>query len=166
MVKNTKIEINFRRRNMQEVLYDLGGKKYRYGLLYFDPYGFILEDYKALISFIQNNPRMDIILNINATQIKRNRTAYEKGGRECFKKYKEVTLFSIISQLNKKYIWIRDNSLLQIHSKYQWLLLFGTNTEQYDIKTFRFISIDTKEGQELLYKYNYTEKEKEEKNEN
>ena len=62
-------EIKLLRMDMCKFLNSLSPNKYRFGLLYFDPNGFTWDDYLAIFGFINSNQCMDIIINVNATQI-------------------------------------------------------------------------------------------------
>ncbi len=160
LIKQTLIRVFLQKINMQQLLSKFEPHKYRYGLLYFDPNGFTLEDYEALFEFLIGNSRMDVILNINITQLGRNRSVKKVPE---FQKYHDFYLTTLLNRLNKKYIWIRDNSVLNIKSKkFTFVMIFATNMFDYNIgkNNSHFMSIDSPEGQNIIQKHNFTKTER------
>ena len=148
-----------RHANMQKCLSQFTPHPYRFGLLYFDPNGFTFEDYEALFEFLKGNPRIDVILNINITQLNRNRPVKKAKG---FEKYWDFYLSTLLHRLNKDYIWIRDNSILDIKSKFTFVMIFGTNMFDYSIgkNNSHFVPIDSVKGQAIIQKHNFTKNER------
>ena len=128
------------------------------GLLYFDPNGFKIEDYDAISSFLEKNHKMDVILNINVSQIKRLRPITKVNG---FDKYKDVYLSGILKNLHKENIWIRNNVRIGVRSKFDFIMVFGTNHNKFDIghNSYHFVPLYSDEGQGIIRKYNYTKNE-------
>jgi len=154
-------EIKILRTDMSKFLYSLSHNRYRYGLLYFDPNGFTLDDYIAIFDFINGNQSMDIIININVTQIARNRGVKKIKG---FDKYHNVDLTILMAKFNqyKKTIYIRNNINLEQHnhidSTNKFVLLFGTNNPNFIMPgTYNFVQLNSKCGQDVINKYNYNE---------
>ena len=150
---------------MEECLFDIAPNKYRFGLLYFDPNGGTKDDYATIGAFLRDNPRIDVILNINTIFLKWLR-GIGVGNKQGFEKYEDFYLSTILNYINRENIWIRDN--IQIngakdYSKFEFVMVFGTNMPHYymgDIK--HFMPLSSFKGQQLLYKYNYTKAQKEE----
>jgi len=150
---------------MEECLFDIAPNKYRFGLLYFDPNGGTKDDYATIGAFLRDNPRIDVILNINTIFLKWLR-GIGIGNKQGFEKYEDFYLSTILNYINRENIWIRDN--IQIngakdYSKFEFVMVFGTNMPHYcmgDIK--HFMPLNSFKGQQLLYKYNYTKAQKEE----
>lgn len=157
---NTKVIL--KNKNMEDVLFNLAPNKYRFGLLYFDPNGFTLDNYCAISVFLKNNPKIDVVLNINISKLSALRQIKKAKG---FEKYNNYYLTTLFSDLHKNSIWIRNNihiNSIKDHSKYEFVMVFGTNMDYYNIGPMpHFYDINSIEGQRLVYKYNYTKKEKE-----
>ena len=169
----SNMKIYIRNHNMNKYLPKIRLGEYAFGLVYFDPNGFKLKDYEAIFNFLENNPRMDVLLNVSTTQIKRDRCLYKKKSIdngaltkaqiEAFRKYDEFYFSTLLDRLNKKYIWIRDNIILtDVKSKHNFVMVFGTNTGNYimDGDLSHFASKDDKLGGKLIKKYNYTKEGK------
>jgi len=140
-----------------------GYHRYRFGLAYYDPNGFKYQDFKCLFSFIRNNPRMDIMMNINATQIKRNAGVMKCKG---FAKYRNISLDKVIKSIAqyKKTVFIRNNFAIESDfnpkSTHKFILLYATNDPNQKMPDeFGFVTIQSEEGQQLINKYNYGSKE-------
>lgn len=163
IMQSENSRVFLRNKNMQEVLGNFSASKFRYGLIYFDPNGFVKEDYEALFLYLEKNQKMDVVLNINIGMLNRLRPISKAEG---FQKYHNLYLTTILRRLSKKYIWIRDNSQLQVCSKYTFVMVFGTNMPNYDIgkQNRNFYPIDSIKGQEIIQKHNFTRKEREDEN--
>jgi len=154
--------------SMQKYLSELHPNKYRYGLLYFDSNGFQMEEYNAVFNFLKQNPRMDVILNINTSKLNGLRNIHKN---PHFKVYHNFYLNNLFQNLKKDYIWIRDNVKLkdiEDHCHYKYLMIFGTNTEKIILpKKYNFVLLnskldnDKKRIENILNNYNLTQKEKE-----
>jgi hypothetical protein len=149
--------------NFIDVLKEIPKCRYRYGLIYHDPNTCIYEDYTAIFKFLRQNIRMDVLLNVNTGWLNnRARPNTAKG----FEKYSNFYLVDIINGIKKKYVWIRDNTELdgvEDASRYEFVLLFATNMEGYDFPIqSNFVPAKSTEGEELIQKYNYNKKEKDE----
>lgn len=149
--------------DMRDFLAELKPNKYRFGLLYFDPNGFKRCEYDAIIKFLSENPRMDLIYNINATQIVRCKGVAEGNSDKAtfFNGYKGLDLSRIISNINryKKVIYLRNNFHRRVqcvkHTT-QFILLFATNNNGFVIPSkYGFVPLNTSDGQSLITKYNY-----------
>lgn len=158
-------EVFLKNVDLSNFLGEFGTKnhKYRYGLLYYDPNGFKINDYRAIFYFIKNNERMDIIININAIQIKRNAGMNKIDG---FKDYCNVDLIKVIEAIHKykKFIYIRNNIQLDEtccpKSHHKFILVYGTNNPKFIMNPgFNFVSMDSKEGKLIIIKYNYGNKD-------
>jgi hypothetical protein len=155
-------QIKLLKLEMSKFLYDLPPEKNRYGLLYYDPNGFSKEDYESLYYFIENNPLMDIIININVVQIARNRGVSKVNG---FEYYHNLNLLKIISKINehKTHVFIRNNIKLEeynnVKSTNKFVLLFGTNEKNPSLpKECDFVLFNSEQGQQIINKYNYGNK--------
>jgi len=153
--KNSRVIL--RKSNLQKVLSRFSKNKNRFGLIYIDTNGGVLEDYMALFHFLDNNPRIDVILNVNTSILKRTRAQ----GTSGMKKYNDFYFSSILEKINKKYVWVRDNSNLR-KNKHEFIMVFGTNMPNYNMEIIpHFIPVNSPQGSQIVYKYNHTKKEKE-----
>lgn len=137
--------------------------KYRYGIIYYDPNGFQIDPYRCLFNFIKNNAKVDVLININVTQIKRNSGVKKIDG---FKDYRNVTLRKIISKLNnyKQFIFLRNNfeieDKLEVKTHTKFILVYGTNYAKCNMPAkFGFVTLESEEGIQLIKKYNYDHEE-------
>lgn len=157
-------EIILKNMNLCEFLGEFHGiHKYRYGLAYYDPNGFKHQDYKCIFSFMNNNPRMDIIININVTQIRRNAGVKKYEG---FQKYRNIDLKRVINILSrlKRNVFIRNNFTIEIDSKpkstHKFILVYATNDPNMKMPVeYGFVSIQSEDGFQLIKKYNYDHEE-------
>lgn len=89
------------------------------GLIYCDP-NTIDVPYEKLAEFNHLAPRMDILINVTATSLKR--TEHIKG----------LTLEGMLNHINKKHWWIRTP-----YSKWQWTMFLGMNTDVFKTRNLR-----------------------------
>lgn len=125
------------------------GKK-KFGVIYNDPSGKI-PDFKILAeaSFIFD--KMDIFINCPATTIKRR-----CGLASIKNKGLDIRLSEYLKLIDKKYWILREPT-----GYHQWTFLIGTNWDSFPVyKKLGFYSIESEEGQKILYNLNYSEKEK------
>lgn len=87
-------------------------------------------------------PRIDFCLNWNSTQFKRNRGAFGT---------QHPTLHDAIVKLNKAHWLIREPM-----GCWQWTLLIGRNTKIGEHPALGFYNLDSKKGQAIFEKCNYT----------
>jgi hypothetical protein len=145
------------KKDMKNVLCELNPHKYRYGLIYFDPNGFRIDDYEAISKFLIGNPRMDLIININVTQIKRNRPVHKING---FDKYNNLYLSNIQELFHKNNVWVRDDVMLRkVRSMFKYVMMFGTNNPNFNLRCHNFVRLESEEGQRVINKYNFTTNE-------
>lgn len=161
-LRKTNIEIFFRGNNAQEPLQDLGKSKYRFGLLYFDPNGFRIEDYTAIQNFLCNNPRIDVILNLNISIMKRVMGAargFDYKGKWAL--YKNQDFAKLLKELGKETIWIRDDVRItqkkHIKRGNKFIMISGTNMPNFNPnlkkREHHFVPLNSAQGDELINKY-------------
>jgi hypothetical protein len=166
--RNTRVEVNSMCYDFNKVINDKkeipvefilrkGVKKLkcRYGLIYYDPNSYNPDDHEAIYAFLEKNPYMDILMNINISWMNFARS------NNRLEKYTE-NLINVSEKIDKKYIWIRDNiEIDKIKKKgHRFVLLFGTNMTGYTFNENHFYKLESTKGCELLENYAFTKKEK------
>jgi len=134
------------------MLQQWGYQKYRYGLVYIDPSGNI-PDFELLARIPDLLPRIEILLHIAATPIKRRAQAHNAERLEDF-----------LNKFPKDYWLIRDP--LQ-GDNYQWTFLMGSsavnpkkNTPLFrGLKSQKFYPLNSPKGQKIFEKLHYTQRE-------
>ncbi len=124
----------------------------RYGLIYVDPSGNI-PDIPTLTQLAQMLPRVEILLHIAATTLKRRARAHNISQR----------LADLTVRIDKTHWLIRD---IHPSDKHQWTFLLGTNANNlfHDLKGQRFYRLSSKKGQRILSRLTYTKREREHQN--
>jgi len=134
--------------NSKELVCKLLGSDTQYGIAYLDPYGG--EDlYKDAIEasriLASKYPKLDIVLNVNATSIKRPRGAG----------FTNLFLIDMLDSITKK-SWI----ISEPYGKHQWTFAIGTNWPDWaEWESAGFYNLDSKDGQEILTILNFTKNE-------
>lgn len=100
-----------------EIIPICGPEEYRYGLIYHDPNG--PPDWELLRSAAARFPRVDILVNLNCTSIKRVRGAHGQDAPD---------LLSGLARIGKQYVYHTATT----HGKWQWLMAMLTNFEPRD----------------------------------
>lgn len=122
-------------------------KNLKYGIIYHDPNGVFYTD--LLIETTQNPAisKMDLLINCNATSIKRvAKSPVHKESRNLQERLEEI---------NKREWLIREG-----HGKQQWSFLFGTNWDKCpEFKQIGMFNIKSRTGKEILKNLNYTNNE-------
>lgn len=86
-------------------------------------------------------PRIDLVLNWNSTQFKRNRGAFGDD---------RPTLSDAINKMNKRFWLIR-----QPMGRWQWTLLIGRNMQISEYPSLGFYHLNSSRGQEIFRRCNY-----------
>ena len=122
-------------------------QKYRYGLVYIDPSG-DLPDFATLACLAEKFPRVEILIHIAATIVKRRSQAHNIPER----------LADLIGKIPKPHWLIRK---ARRGDKHQWTFLMGTGIDRLfrGLKREEFHPIDSPEGQRILEQLNYTQQE-------
>lgn len=122
-------------------------QKYRYGLIYVDPSG-NLPDFGIFACLAKKFPRVEILIHISATVVKRRAQAHDIPER----------LADLIEKIPKTHWLIREH---RQGDKHQWTFLMGTGDKKLfkGLKKMQFYSIDSPEGQRILERLNYTRRE-------
>ena len=135
------------------LLKDWGVQEYRYGLLYVDPSG-DLPDFDILAQAARALPRVEILIHISATVIKRRSRAHNIPER----------LMDLLNKIPKGQWLIRDTLP---GDNFQWTFLMGTSAHDRHgeplfrgLKGERFFHLDTPEGQRVLERLTYTKAER------
>jgi three-Cys-motif partner protein len=120
------------------------------GLLFADPNG--APDWNAInaITSCQQYERLDVLVNVNATSIKRCRTSPKH-------RHKYVSLREYLDGLRKRYlyVWTPHKS-----NCWQFALIFASNWKDFpEFGKSKFWRCDKPEGREVLDRLNYTQKE-------
>jgi len=139
---------------------DIGLESYQemkgvYGILYFDPNGFQVEPYESISKFCRKFPQVEILLNINTNRIIAHRKVSAKG----FEKYKDIYLSTLLRDIGKKFIWVRDNDSIPCTNRYKFITVYASNWEASKPNGGVFHKIDSPKGQEIIQKHNYSKKE-------
>lgn len=100
---------------------------YRYGLMYHDPNG--KPDWDLLSLASERFPRVDILVNLSCTTIKRVRGAY---GDDT------PTLLDGLTRVGKKFVY----HTAATHGRWQWLMAMLTNFEPRDWRSQGIIKYD------------------------
>jgi three-Cys-motif partner protein len=115
------------------------------GLAFVDPTG-DLPDFGVLKYIAEMRPRMEILMYISATNIKR--INHDTG----------IHLSDYMSQIDKKYWMVRKPFSWDSH---KWTFLLGSNTDIFKrYKRISFYRIDSDEAKDIFFKLNLTESER------
>lgn len=119
-----------------------------FGMIYHDPSGQVPNF--ELLSEISNYSafrRVDIMIYLSATNIKRIRTSGRCDGAKCLEDY--------IPTINKKSWIIREGS-----GKHQWTFLIGSNWVSFpDWKKLGFYRLEDSRGSSIMNRLNHTSSE-------
>lgn len=126
------------------------GRIPRYGLIYVDPNGVPNFEKISEISKLKGAERLDIMLHMSATSLKRARGAFP----ERYKNLKDYLESSI-----EKENWIIK--AFPDDPNRQWCFLIGSNGLVAEWENKGFFNIDTLKGQRILEIVNHTKEEKE-----
>jgi three-Cys-motif partner protein len=112
------------------------------GLIYSDPSNHEVP-FEALSRFCQAYPKVEVLIHVAATAIKRTRAK------------DDPDLRSRLGQLNKAYWLVRAPD-----GAWQWTFLLGTNWNGFkDYQAINFYRMETPKGGEIIDKLNYTKTE-------
>ncbi len=114
-------------------------RHFSYGILYLDPNG--SPNWSMLSEISQSNKmdKLDILIHIPATSIKRNIGAG----------FTEKTLYENLKSINKKHWHIHLCHPMGTDA-WQWIMIIGTNYIGWNLKAIGFHGLDTPEGQAIL----------------
>jgi three-Cys-motif partner protein len=117
-----------------------------FGILYIDPNGIIDFEFLTDISKTRYMKMTDILLNCNATSIKRTRKAFNNIDE----------LINLIKRINKKRWFVSE-----YRGPYQWAFFLGTNSKNFipHSNGIKFYDISSDFGERILHKLNYTKEE-------
>lgn len=132
---------------IKNVLSDLKQKKYQqYGILYHDPNGYPSWDMLIESSNRWETAKLDYLIHIAATTIKRVVNGLGK----------DSSLLDMISKIDKRYWYIRECHYLGSDAT-QWCFLLGTNYKDYSsLKSIGFKRVDTSSGESIMNIFNHT----------
>lgn len=121
-----------------------------FGLIFADPNGTRLdEEIESIQKLSAAHPRLDVLLYVSATSVKRNRKGFGYS-----------SLDERLAAIGKKYALIREP-----HTEQQWTFALLTDWKDYpDWKKRAFHNTNTRAGAAILEKLNLTPKERLEKN--
>jgi three-Cys-motif partner protein len=124
--------------------------KRAFGLIFADPNGTRLdEEIESIQTLSEAHPRMDILLYLSATSIKRSRSLFGSS-----------SLLERLAAIGKQRMLIREP-----HTEQQWTFVLLTNWGQYpDWRRRSFHDSNSKAGARILEKLELTPKERQEKN--
>jgi hypothetical protein len=115
-----------------------------FGLIFVDPSG-DLPDFECLKYIAEMRPKMEILIYIASTNVKRTFQFTEK------------RLADYIESVGKSNWLIRKPISWD---KFKWTFLLGSNTSLFkDYKSIGFYRLESHQGQRILEKLNLTEKE-------
>ena len=131
---------------------------FKFGVLYSDPNGVPNLDMLKQVAQTQCFEKLDIVINLSATAIKRTLGSSNSAHSKHTK-----NLVQYIKEINKKHWLIKEPFVdgCQKTTNMQWTFLIGTNwTDFPKFKKLGFHAIDSDRGQEILHYLNFTRKEK------
>lgn len=114
--------------------------KYAMGMVLSDPNGTDIP-LDGLEWLAEEVPRIDLCLNWNSTQFKRNRGAFGDD---------RPTMKEAIDRLGKKHWLIREPM-----GRWQWTLLIGRNTRIGEQPSLGFYHLDSEKGQDIFRRCNF-----------
>lgn len=119
--------------------------KEAFGLVYSDPNGIPNFDLIGQVSRHPHCQKMDILIRYSGASVKRNQ--HITG----------LKILDYLSVITKKF-WFAQS--LNSNDKWQWTFLFGTNYWKYPkMVNIGFFRIDSSDGQAIIERLNYTNKE-------
>lgn len=124
-----------------------GSKRGSHGLIYHDPNGMPSLDLLERVFQDRNAKSVDVLIRLNATVIKRCRTAWPDRGYEC--------LSDMLGRISKKNWLIQEPQ-----SVHQFSFLLGSNFSNLsELKKIGMHLLDSGEGQAIFDKLNLTKNE-------
>jgi hypothetical protein len=139
------IIINFHNERYQNVLSNLTSSNTgEYGMLYIDTSG-DLPELEHLAKFSEMRPKMEILIYISPTNVKRSA------------QFTNIELVDYVNKIDKNNWLIRKP---QDGDHHQWTFLLGTNSKGLfkDYKSVNMFDIKGKTGQQILTRLNLTNK--------
>jgi three-Cys-motif partner protein len=128
----------------EEIPLLLKSKSYEFGLVFVDPSG-DLPDFDTLHYIAEMRPKMEILIYLPSTNVKRT---YQ---------YTEKRLTDYIDIIGKKN-WLIRKAIAW--DQFKWTFLLGSNAPIFkDYKSIEFFRLESKQGKDILEKLNLTEKE-------
>lgn len=124
--------------------------QWKYGLLYVDPNGTILDGVETIGAFLSALPRIDVLVNVAATTYKRCRKAFADEERPY--------LTDHLALLGKKFLHVREP-----YHHFQWAFCLGTNWADHpEFRSRGFYDVRSLQGAKILQKLDLTTREREE----
>jgi len=120
----------------------------QFGILYLDPNGAPrpeMWDSLSQITKLNSMSKIDILIHLHATSIKRNLGA----------KTRDKTLYENLKSVNKKMWYVHLCHPMNSDAN-QWIMLIGTNYIGWNLKSINFHGFNTPEGQAILNFVNHT----------
>lgn len=140
-------DVHFHHGDYQKVVNDLFPETNRnmFGLVFVDPSG-DLPDIETLRLVAKRRPKMEILMYISATNIKR------------LFQYTDKRLSDFMTEIGKAHWLIRKPIRWDTH---QWTFLLGSNSKLFtDYKKIDFLRIESDEAQEFFPKLDLTAKQR------
>lgn len=146
---NFKINVIIKDSEIYLNKYMIYTKNCKFGMVYSDQNGRIPPfDTLSQFSYHKSNSRIDIVVNMSATNIKRVR-----GSSKCCE---NRNLNDYLRSIRKQAWLVREN-----HGKHQWTFLIGSNWKKFpEFKNIGFWNIQSREGNEIFSNLNSTAREK------
>jgi three-Cys-motif partner protein len=129
-----------------EIIADISrqaGRSWVYGIVYADPTETAIEA-DVLRKFAVALPQVDILINMAATHLKRERNSPNGKRQYSLKEY--------LAAIGKKYALVREP-----YTKHQWSFFLLTNWDQYpEVKKMGFVRADSEAGKVYLERMHFT----------